>query len=88
MQLAVECAEVSITVNDTGIRIEPGSLPHIFDRFWRADKVRSRAEGGVGLGLSLATQIVQRHHGTIAVASVLGEGTSFHVRLPKSEGAL
>jgi heavy metal sensor kinase len=87
IKLAVQHAEASLTVSDTGIGIEPDSLPHIFDRFWRADKVRSRAEGGVGLGLSLAAQIVQRHQGTMAVASVLGSGTSFTVKLPTSEEA-
>lgn len=85
LTLSVEHAEVSVTVSDAGIGIEPASLPHIFDRFWRADKVRSRAEGGVGLGLSLAAQIVQRHHGSIAVDSALGEGTSFTVKLPTSD---
>ena len=85
MKLAVECAEASITVTDTGIGIEPASLPYIFDRFWRADKVRSRAEGGVGLGLSLAAQIVQRHEGTIAVDSVLGKGSTLTVKLRMSE---
>jgi two-component system sensor histidine kinase BaeS len=68
-------------VSDTGIGIEDAAVPHVFDRFWRADKVRSRAEGGAGLGLSLASQIVQRHGGTISVASELGRGTSFTVRL-------
>ena len=85
--LTVEHHVVLIIVSDTGIGIEPAALPHIFDRFWRADKVRSRAEGGVGLGLSLAAQIVQRHHGTIAVDSVLGKGSSVAVRLRMSESA-
>jgi signal transduction histidine kinase len=79
--LAAEAASATVTISDTGLGIEPSALPHIFDRFWRADKVRSRAEGGVGLGLSLAAQIVQRHHGTIAVDSVLGKGTTFTVKL-------
>jgi heavy metal sensor kinase len=79
---AVEENFVSITVSDTGLGIEPDAQPHIFDRFWRADKVRSRAEGGVGLGLSLATQIVQRHRGRIDVESVPGIGSSFTVKLP------
>jgi light-regulated signal transduction histidine kinase (bacteriophytochrome) len=65
--------------------LSSAALPHIFDRFWRADKVRSRAEGGVGLGLSLAFQIVQSHHGTITVDSILGKGSSFLVKLPTSE---
>lgn len=81
--LAVVHSAVCITVSDTGIGIEPAALPHVFDRFWRADKVRSRAEGGVGLGLSLAAQIVHRHQGTIAVNSVSGRGSSFVVNIPK-----
>jgi two-component system, OmpR family, heavy metal sensor histidine kinase CusS len=83
--LAVKQADVIVTVNDTGIGIEPAELPRIFDRFWRADKVRSRAEGGVGLGLSLAAQIAQRHHGTIAVDSILGKGSTFTVKLRTSD---
>jgi len=70
------------TVADTGVGIAPEDLPHVFDRFWRADKVRSRAGGGVGLGLSIARSIVERHHGTIDVSSQPGKGTEFTVRLP------
>ena len=84
MRLTTEAMFAIVTVSDIGIGIEPSALPHVFDRFWRADKVRSRADGGVGLGLSLAAQIVQRHQGTIAVESVLGKGSSFIVKLPKS----
>ncbi len=83
--LKLDQTHVIITVFDTGIGIGPSDLPHIFDRFWRADKVRSRAEGGAGLGLSLAVQIVQRYHGTIGVDSVLGSGTSFIVKFPRKK---
>ncbi len=72
-----------VTVADTGIGIESSELSYIFHRFWRADKVRSRAEGGVGLGLSIANQIVRRHHGTITVESVPGKGSSFILKFPK-----
>ncbi len=81
LTLSADGAHIKVTVTDTGIGIEDAALPHVFDRFWRADKVRSRAEGGAGLGLSLALQIVQRHGGTISVESELGRGTSFIVQL-------
>ena len=60
LSLTSNDAHVKVTVRDTGIGIEQDALPHVFDRFWRADKVRSRSEGGAGLGLSLASQIVQK----------------------------
>jgi heavy metal sensor kinase len=72
---------VKTIVTDTGIGIEKDALPHVFDRFWRADKVRSRAAGGAGLGLSLALQIVKNQGGTISVESEIGHGSSFVVRL-------
>jgi signal transduction histidine kinase len=81
LALSSDSARVKVAVTDTGIGIEEGALPHVFDRFWRADKVRSRAEGGAGLGLSLASQIVQRHGGAISVESKPGQGSSFIVHL-------
>jgi heavy metal sensor kinase len=79
-------SQVTVTVADTGIGIEPGGIDRIFDRFWRADKVRSRTEGGAGLGLSLASQIVERHEGTISVESTPGHGSIFTVCLPAAPG--
>lgn len=73
--------EVVASVTDTGIGIEKAALPHVFDRFWRADKVRSRDEGGAGLGLSLAAQIVQRLGAAIAVESDPERGSVFAVKL-------
>jgi heavy metal sensor kinase len=84
--LSVEEPVVSVVVSDTGIGVEPSALPHIFDRFWRADKVRSRAEGGVGLGLAIAAQIATRSDGSIAVDSIFGEGSSFTVKLRTAGG--
>lgn len=71
---------VAAMVRDTGIGIEEAALPHVFDRFWRADKVRSRAEGGAGLGLAIALQIAQRYGGQISVESAMGRGSTFTVR--------
>jgi len=80
--------EVVIAVRDTGIGIAATDLPHVFDRFWRADRVRSRASerGGFGLGLSISQWIVQAHGGTITVQSRLGRGTVFSVALPIASG--
>jgi heavy metal sensor kinase len=72
---------VRATIADTGIGIEKEALPHVFDRFWRADMVRSRAAGGAGLGLSLASQIVKGFGGTISVDSEPGRGSFFVVEL-------
>jgi signal transduction histidine kinase len=81
LELDSDSSQVRVAVLDSGIGIEPSGLPHVFDRFWRADKVRSRAEGGAGLGLSLAAQIVQHNGGTILAESEPGRGSTFTVRL-------
>ncbi|HEY0779596.1 MAG TPA: HAMP domain-containing sensor histidine kinase [Gemmatirosa sp.] len=84
---------VQLTVRDTGIGIAAADLPYIFDRFWRADRARSRRtaagtalgvteRGGFGLGLAISQWIAQAHGGTIAVASRLTRGTTFTVTLP------
>jgi two-component system OmpR family sensor kinase len=77
---------VAISVRDTGIGIAPGDLPHIFDRFWRADPSRSRMRerSGVGLGLAISKWIAEAHGGAIAVQSRPGRGTTFTVQLPLS----
>ena len=76
--------EVAIAVRDTGIGISATDLPHIFDRFWRADRARSRAaEGsGFGLGLAISQYIAQAHGGALIAQSRLGRGTLFTVVLP------
>jgi signal transduction histidine kinase len=76
---------VTFTVRDTGIGIAAGDLPHIFDRFWRADQARSRTgeRPGTGLGLAITKWIAEAHGGSITVQSRPGRGSVFTVRLPK-----
>jgi heavy metal sensor kinase len=71
-----------LSISDTGIGIPPEDLPHVFDRFYRVDKARTRSLGGSGLGLAIAKWIVQAHGGGIQVNSRVGEGTTFTVTLP------
>ncbi|HKE23449.1 MAG TPA: ATP-binding protein [Bryobacteraceae bacterium] len=71
-----------VSVADTGIGITEADMPHIFDRFWRADKARSREHGGAGLGLSIARWIVEQHGGSIEVQSKPGKGSLFCIRIP------
>ncbi len=74
--------EVLIDVADTGSGIDAESLPHIFDRFWRADRSRSRTSGGSGLGLAITHHLVAAHGGRIEVRSTPGTGTTFTIHLP------
>jgi heavy metal sensor kinase len=71
-----------IVIADTGIGIPPQDLPHIFERFWRVDKTRSREKGGTGLGLAIAQEIAKIHGGKIEVKSELNIGSTFTVVLP------
>ncbi len=79
----VRCARID--VDDTGSGIEAEHLPHLFERFYRAEGHRARTSGGTGLGLSIALSIVRAHGGWIDVASTPGEGTNFTVWLPQRE---
>jgi two-component system phosphate regulon sensor histidine kinase PhoR len=73
---------VEVRVEDTGSGIPPADLPHIFERFYRADKSRTRELGGTGLGLSIVKHIVQSHGGTVKAESTYGKGTTISFRLP------
>ena len=73
---------VELWVLDTGVGISSEHLPHLFDRFYRVDKSRSRAEGGAGLGLAINRWIAEAHGGSISVESTPGKGSVFTIRLP------
>ena len=77
-----EKKSVRVSVSDTGTGIVPEDLPHVFERFYRGDKSRSRSSGGAGLGLAIAKQLVNAHGGEIGVASQVGKGTVFWFTLP------
>ncbi|MEU9465915.1 HAMP domain-containing sensor histidine kinase [Streptomyces avermitilis] len=72
-----------LTVQDTGSGITPEDLPHVFERFWRAEKSRSRRTGGSGLGLSIVRQFVEAHGGTVTARSEPGAGAVFAIRLSR-----
>ena len=69
-------------MSDTGVGIPEDALAHIFERFYRVDKARSRASGGSGLGLAIVRGIVERNRGEIQVTSQMGVGTTFTVTFP------
>lgn len=80
---SVEDDVVWWTVADTGSGIEAEHLPHVFERFYRADPSRSRVTGGTGLGLAITKHLVEAHEGTVTVTSTVGEGTTFTLSMPR-----
>lgn len=78
-------AAVKIIVQDSGIGIPADRLPHIFDRFYQVDGTSTREYEGTGIGLALTKELIERHYGTIAVASELGNGSIFTITLPLGE---
>ena len=83
VRVTAEAENIVVAVQDWGTGIPADSLPHIFDRFHRADTSRTRATGGYGLGLAIASAMAESYRGSIAVQSEIGEGTILSVRLPK-----
>ena len=86
IDLTAEENEVVLTVADNGIGIPEEDISHIFERFYRVDKARSRSAGGTGLGLSIVHDIVRKRSGSITAAHRQGGGTVFTVRLPRAKG--
>ena len=85
LSVAREGSEAVLEVGDTGIGIAADDLRHIFTRFWRGDRSRSRATGGAGIGLAIVRELVRAHDGRVDVDSTPGEGSRFRVVLPRAD---
>jgi len=87
--ISIDCREdhtyAYISINDEGPGIAPEELPHIFERFYRADKARSEQKAGYGLGLTIAKRLTEQYGGHITVQSTLKKGSTFTIKLPKPE---
>jgi two-component system phosphate regulon sensor histidine kinase PhoR len=77
---------VELRVEDTGVGIPPGDLSHVFERFYRVEKARSREAGGTGLGLSIVKHIIGLHGGEVRAESAFGKGTAIIIHLPLNAG--
>ena len=75
---------VVVRIEDTGEGIPAEHLPHVCERFYRVDASRTRGHGGTGLGLAICQSIVEAHHGSLSIESIVGKGTTVTVRLPLS----
>ncbi len=82
VRTSVQADQTIISIQDTGIGIPANDLPHIFERFYRADQARSTDTGGTGLGLPIAQRIIEGHGGTLEAESTNGQGSTFFIRLP------
>ncbi|MFM9700241.1 ATP-binding protein [Streptomyces europaeiscabiei] len=80
-----DLAVLTVTVEDAGSGTAAEELPHVFERFWRAEKSRGRRTGGLGLGLSIVRQFVEAHEGTVSVDSEPGKGCVLTLRLPRTQ---
>ena len=83
VSLRQDRSDVLVSVQDTGIGIAKEDIPQTFSRFWRSDVSRERVSGGLGVGLAITKEIVDKHNGTILVESELGKGTTFTLRIPQ-----
>lgn len=83
VSLRQDRSDILISVQDTGIGIAKEDIPQTFARFWRSDVSRERVSGGLGVGLAITKEIVDRHNGTIIVESEVGKGTTFTLRIPQ-----
>jgi len=82
--IALDCdaRAAYLRVTDTGAGIAPADLAHVFERFYRADKSRSRAAGGAGLGLAIVKWVAEAHGGSVSAQSTPGQGSTFTIALP------
>src|SRR6185312_1116990 len=85
--LAREESRARLSVSDTGAGIAAEDLPRVFERFYRADKARSRVRGGAGLGLAIVKWVAEAHGGAVEAHSIAGQGSTFVLWLPRQSAA-